>query len=275
MNRLKLKLLFIISLSIFSVSVSAQGVGDLRWETGPKESYIGDKAKITVPDGYVFLGAEDTAKFMEMNQNLPSGNEYLFAPDDLRWFAVFEFDPVGYVKDNETLDSQSLLDTVIEGTKQGNIERRKRGWGTMTILGWKSQPRYDGNTNLLEWAFLAKSDADSSQIINYNTRLLGRSGVMTVVLVAEPNVLDASVAEFKRAINGYRYMAGEKYTEYRKGDRVAQFGLAALIAGGAAAVATKKGLWAVLAGFFATAWKFIAVAFFGLLAWIKSLFKSK
>jgi len=56
---------------------------------------------------------------------------------------------------------------------------------------------------------------------------------------------------------------------------VAEFGLAALIAGGAAAVATKKGFWAVIAGFFAAAWKFIAVAVVGLLAWLRSLFKGK
>ena len=40
-------------------------------------------------------------------------------------------------------------------------------------------------------------------------------------------------------------------------------------AGGAAAVATKKGFWAVIAGFFAAAWKFIAVAVVGYFAYKK------
>lgn len=48
-----------------------------------------------------------------------------------------------------------------------------------------------------------------------------------------------------------------------------------MIAGGAAAVATKKGLWAVLGGFLAVAWKFIAAAFVGLAAWLGSQFKKK
>ncbi len=69
---------------------------------------------------------------------------------------------------------------------------------------------------------------------------------MTVVLVADSLELKSSVNSFKHALAGYHFVEGEKYSEFKKGDRVAEFGLAALIAGGAAAVATKKGFWAVL-----------------------------
>jgi uncharacterized membrane-anchored protein len=60
---------------------------------------------------------------------------------------------------------------------------------------------------------------------------------------------------------------GERYAEFKQSDRVAEFGLAALIAGGAAALATKKGFWAIIAGFLAAAWKFVAAAVIGVLAW--------
>ena len=76
-------------------------------------------------------------------------------------------------------------------------------------------------------------------------------------------------------LTGFQYLPGETYADVQEGDKIAEYGLAALIAGGAAAVATKKGFWAVLAGFFATAWKFIAAAVVGLGAWFKSLFKKK
>ena len=188
---------------------------------------------------------------------------------------MFEFSPLGYVKDDETLDAQELLDTVTEGTKQGNVEREQRGWATMTILGWRFQPRYDDESKLLEWAFLAKEDRNNTEIVNYNTRLLGRRGVMEVVLVAEPEILDSSVAEFKQLVGGYSFVSGEKYADYREGDRVAEIGLAALIAGGAAAVATKKGFWAAIGAFLAAAWKFIAAAVVGVLVWVSSLFKRK
>lgn len=266
---------FITLLSFTSIQAQTNPLAELDWQVGPTKGFIGNKAKIHVPDGYVFLQSEDTKKLMELMENIPGENEYVFAPDDLNWFAVFTFSPVGYVKDNESLDAQSLLDTVTRGTEQGNIERQKRGWSTMSILGWRFQPRYDKQSKLLEWAFLAKENKSSSQIVNYNTRFLGRTGVMEVVLVADPDTLDSSVAAFKKAINGYSFTSGERYADYRKGDRVAEFGLAALIAGGAAAVATKKGIWAALAGSIAAAGKFLFAGVIGLFAWFVSLFRRK
>jgi uncharacterized membrane-anchored protein len=266
----------LVLMSINSVYAEEEDpLAQLNWQVGPTQGHIGDMATIHVPEGYVFLGANDTKVLMEMMENIPGENEYVFAPDGLAWFTIFQFDPVGYVKDDEELDPQELLDTVTLGTEQANVERRKRGWGTMSILGWKFQPRYDRQNNLLEWAFLANDDASNSMIINYNTRLLGRSGVMSVVLVADPENLDASVAEFKNTLSGYDFISGERYAEYREGDRVAEFGLAALIAGGAAAAAKNKGIWAAIVGFFVAAKKFIVVAALGLFAWIGSLFKRK
>ncbi len=42
----------------------------------------------------------------------------------------------------------------------------------------------------------------------------------------------------------FTWKAGESYAEFREGDKVAEYGLAALIAGGAAAVAIKTGFLA-------------------------------
>jgi uncharacterized membrane-anchored protein len=271
---------FLVSLLVW-VSVNAETetetnpLAALDWKFGPTEGKIGGEAKIQVPEGYGFLGAGDTKKLMEMMQNIPGENEYVFAPDDLAWFAVFTFNPVGYIKDDETLDADSLLDTVTAGTEQGNVERRNRGWSTMTILGWRFEPRYDEYSKLLEWAFLAKDDGSNEEIVNYNTRILGRTGVMEVVLVADPDILNSSVSTFKNVIDGYNFVPGERYADYRKGDKVAAFGLAALVAGGIAAVASKKGAWAAIVAFVLAAKKLVIAAVLGLLVWIGSLFKRK
>jgi len=277
MRSIRSGLVLFIALLVTWVSVYAETnpIAELDWKIGPTEGSIGKEAKIQVPEGYVFLGSRDTKKLMEMMQNVPGDNEYVFAPDDLSWFSVFTFNPVGYVEDNETLDAEALLDSVTQGTEQGNIERRKRGWGTMTILGWRFEPRYDQQSKLLEWAFLAKDDNSSDLIVNYNTRILGRTGVMEVVLVADPESLDASVSTFKTSIDGYSFVPGERYADYRKGDRMAEFGLAALVAGGVAAVATKKGVWAAIVAFVLAAKKLVIAAVIGLLAWLGSLFRRK
>jgi uncharacterized membrane-anchored protein len=228
-----------------------------------------------VPNGYGFLDAADTKKFQELNHNLANGREYLLAPAKFNWFALFEFEPIGYVKDNEKIDADEVLRTVRDGTARGNEERKKRGWDTMTVVGWDFPPQYDKRAKLLEWALVGKDDRTGDQVINYNTRILGRTGVMSVVVVAQPAVLNQAVAEFKGLLGGYHYVSGERYAQFRKGDKVAEYGLAALIAGGAAAIATKKGFWALLASFFAAAWKFIAAGAVAVTATFKRLFQKR
>ena len=137
-------------------------ISDLPWQVGPTKGQIGDKATIDVPEGYAFLGAEGTRQLNEMLQNPPTGaDEYTLAPKDLNWFSFFSFDDVGYVKDDEKLDTADILASIKEGTEASNAERRKRGWETMRIEGWSFQPQYDKQLNLLEWAILA--EAENSQ----------------------------------------------------------------------------------------------------------------
>lgn len=277
MGYLRLALGFVAFLFFgLSHAQEANPLAELAWQRGPSEALIGDKATIKVPAGYVFLGAADTKKFMEANHNVSSGQEYLLAPENLQWFSLFAFEPIGYVKDNETIDADAVLDTVREGTKQGNEERKRRGWSTMSIVGWRFKPQYDRDSKLLEWAFVGRDDATGSDVINYNTRLLGRSGVMDVVLVSDPGILDTAAATLKTMLTGgYQFAPGEKYSEFKQGDRVAEYGLAALVAGGAAAVAAKKGVFAVIGAFLAAAWKFVLALVVGAIAWLKSLFRKK
>jgi uncharacterized membrane-anchored protein len=112
-------------------------------------------------------------------------------------------------------------------------------------------------------------------VVNYSSRLLGRSGVMSAVLVSDPGTLAADTLQFKTALRQFSYVPGEKYSEFKSGDRIAEYGLAALIVGGAAAVATKKGFWSLLAGFFAAFWKVLVGVGVAALAGLGSLFKRK
>lgn len=273
----RLTTLFLLLVSISCAHAQEPNpISQLDWKLGPMKATIGSQGTLQIPQGFAFLGAEETKKFMEINHNFSSDKEYLIAPASLDWFATFEFDPSGYVKDDESIDADSLLKTVKENTRSSNEERRRRGWGTMSVTGWRFPPRYDQQSKRLEWALLAADDQTNAPIVNYNTRILGRTGVMRIVLVADPSGLDNSVATLKTLLSNYEYLPGQKYAEFREGDHVAEYGLAALIAGGAAAVAAKKGLFATVAGLLAAAWKLVVAAVIGAFAWLKSIiFKKK
>jgi uncharacterized membrane-anchored protein len=251
-------------------------VEKLPWQVGPTKVQIGSHATFDVPEGYAFLGAQDTVTLNELMHNPPDhADTYTLAPRDLHWVAMFSYEDTGYVKDNDDLDADAILSSVREGTEAANKERKERGWGEVHVVGWSFKPKYDPQIKSLAWAIRAKSSETGHDIVNYNTRLLGRLGVMDVVVVTGADEMAGAVNEFKDALGGFSFVPGETYAEYRAGDRVAEYGLAALITGGVAAVAAKKGFFTVVAGFLAAAWKFVLAGLVALGAWLKNLFKGR
>jgi uncharacterized membrane-anchored protein len=231
-----------------------QGGQSISWQTGPDTGRLGSVAQIRIPEGYRFTGRDGARTFMEVTQNPVSGDELgvLLPPEDSDsdWFVVFEFDNVGFVKDDEKndLDGSAILDSIKRGTEAANKERRKRGWTELNILGWHTAPRYDSVTNNLTWAIRASSDNGES--VNYSVRLLGRRGVMDVDLVLSPDQMTTTVPAFNELLTGFEFTTGNRYAEFVKGDKVAAYGLTALVAGGVGAAAAKSGLlgklWKVL-----------------------------
>ena len=227
---------------------SAQGgESDIPWEEGPAMAKLGDIAEIKIPEGYRFAGREGVRRFMELTQNPVSGRELGVlvspgGPDDDTWFVIFEFNPIGYVKDDEKgkLDADAILSSLKAGNERGNEERRKRGWSTLDLQGWSTPPRYDAVTNNLTWAIRASSEG--SDVINHSVRMLGRHGVMDADLVLGPSQVATAVPEFDNLLSGFQFSTGNRYAEWVKGDKVAAYGLTALVAGGVGAAAAKSGL---------------------------------
>jgi uncharacterized membrane-anchored protein len=233
-------------------------VDALPWQAGPTTGKIGGTATIAVPQGYKFLGPDGARKLNTLMENpSPDVDEYVLVKNDYQWIAFFSFTDSGYVKDDEKLDADDLLKTATEGTEASNEERRDNGWAPIHVTGWAFKPQYDASSKQLEWAFRLKGEGSDGESINYNTRLLGRRGVMEVLVLTSQEDLQAGVADFKTKLPGFTFNPGEKYAEFRSGDRVAEYGLAALVTGGAAAVAAKKGVFAALGVFLLKMWKLV------------------
>lgn len=246
----------------------------LRWMTDGAAQNIESVARLQAPSGYAMLNPDDTRKLMELLHNpTDSTAEYFWGPKSDKWFAVFSYEKTGYIKDDEKVDADAVLASIKAGTEASNKERQRRGWEPLTITGWQFPPRYDANTKRLEWAVAASSAGHT--IVNYNTRILGREGVTKVILVSDSAVLNEAVAEFNQAITSFAYVDGERYDQFKAGDKVAEYGLAALIAGGAAAVATKTGFWKALVGVLVAGWKVVVAALLAVGAAARGLFKRK
>lgn len=216
---------------------------DLGWQRGPCVGQIGDQAQIQVPEGYRFLPTGDAGRFMEMNDNITSGAEVgVLQPKDGRWFLVFEFEECGYVKDDEKdkLDASQMLKELKEGQEQANAERKKRGMASMQLVGWATPPAYNEKTHNLEWALRLKSEGH--EFVNHNTKILGRHGVMVVTWVGDTEDMATALPKCQKLLSAFSYTSGNRYAEFRKGDKIAEYGLTALITGGTAAVLLKTGI---------------------------------
>jgi uncharacterized membrane-anchored protein len=249
----------------------------LDWVKGPTTVTLSGNSTLKLPDDYVFLDAANTARFEELTHNLSGGKEVLIGPRSLQWAAYLVFSDDGYVKDDEKIDADAILSSLKSSTERANEERRRRGWETMRIIGWAVPPAYNTTTKRLEWATLFESQSERG--VNFFTKILGRRGVTSVVLVSSPEDQAASVAALNQVLTGYDFDAGERYAEYKPGDKVAEYGLTGLILGGAVAAAAKtgllKGFWKLIVGFAVAAWKVLAAGVVAAIAGLKSLFSKK
>lgn len=248
----------------------------IDWADGPLTGRLGDVAEIKIPAGYRFAGKEGTRRFLELTQNPPNGNELgVIVPDvdpgdknQEFWFIIFEFNQVGYVKDDDRdkLDADALLKSIKENTEESNQERARRGWPAYHVTSWVTPPFYNTSTNNLTWAMQGYSQEGEKRdtSVNYSVRILGRRGTMNVDLVLDPELVKGVVPKFETLLTGFSYQQGSSYSDFRAGDKIAEYGLATLVAGGATAIAAKTGLLAKL-------WKLIALAFAALVGFLKRM----
>jgi uncharacterized membrane-anchored protein len=94
---------------------------------------------------------------------------------------------------------------------------------------------------------------------------------MEVVLVCDPSELQNNLPAFNNLLAEYKFSTGETYAEYKPGDKLAKYGLGALVLGGAAVGAAKLGLFASLAVFLKKGWKLVVLAVVGIAAMFKKV----
>lgn len=237
---------------------------------------LGGVAKIAIPKGYRFTHGSGTSRVLELFGNLPQPSASgMLTTEGFGPWIIFSYDDSGHVKDDEKNDinADELLALRREGLAESNKVRKERGIHELAILGWAMPPRFNDTTKTLEWAVRIQSlDGTGGESVNYETRLLGRTGSMKVQLVCDPTEFQPLLAEFQKVMGGFSYVEGQRYAEFRQGDRIAEYGLTALVAGTGAFAAAKMGLFGKLGLVFAKLGKAAILLVVGALAGLKKLF---
>lgn len=263
----------VVALSFPALAAETEKAKDIvKWQDGPGVANLKNTAEVKFPEGFRFANGDDTRRLLRAAGEPTSGQELgMLQSKEREWSVFFDFSDDGYVKDDDKdkLDPDKILKSIKKGNDYGNEERKRQGVPPLNITGWKKEPFYDEATHNLEWAIGAESEG--RPIVNYNVRLLGRRGVMEVILVCDPEKLPETLPAFKELLAGYSYKSGETYAEYKQGDKLAKYGLTALVAGGAVAVAAKTGLLAAIILFLKKGWKLVVLGVVAIGAFIKRL----
>lgn len=258
--------------------------GTLKYQEGRVE-LKGGIGTITLSEGFRYVDPAGTETLLTriwgnpamdpkpLGMIVPKGFDPL---ERESWCVIIEFEQDGYVKDDDadTINYTKLLKDMQEGTREANKERVKDGYPTVELIGWAKPPRYDKQTHKFYWAKELKfGDSERENTLNYNLRLLGRRGILVLNAVASM----AQFPEIEKAtpeiLNMVDFNEGHRYADYTPGsDKVAAYGLAALVAGGLAA---KTGLLKGLLVALLAMKKVVIIAVIAIGAFIKRLINGR
>ena len=220
------------------------------------------KAVMHLGDRYYFLPAADAKRVLvEGWHNPPETAEgvlgMVLAKDTTIfnnvWGAVITYEDTGHVADTDaqSQDYGTVLKGMQEGAESQNAERKQAGYPAMHLVGWAQPPAYDAGTHALIWARELALEGDPVNGLNYDVRMLGRTGVLSLNMLASMKDLGdvrTAAQSFGKSVS---FEPGAAYTDFDAStDKAAEYGLAGLVAGGVAlGVAKKVGLLAIILKF--------------------------
>ena len=114
-------LIVFISISFLLFLIPTQCLSqpiELNWIPGPQTVNLGNNlAQIDLGKDYQFANSEDTRKLMEYYGNPPNPDivgSITPKHGDASWFILFNYSPLGYVRDDErdNIDSTAILESI-------------------------------------------------------------------------------------------------------------------------------------------------------------------
>ena len=257
-----------------------QLIDSLRYQSG-KINVDAAHATLNLNSEFRFLDAADAQKVLSELWGNPPDDEVLgmlvpvsapLSDPKKSWAVVITHENEGYVSDKDAagIDYDAMLKEMQEGTAEANAERKRLGYPEVQLVGWATKPHYDASTNKLYWAKELAFDGGREHALNYDIRVLGRGGYLSLNAVAGMNQLHQIEGEMQKVLALTEFDPGQRYSDFNAStDKVAAYGIAALVAG---AIAAKAGLFAKLFVLLLAFKKFAIVGFIALAALVRKLF---
>ncbi|AQQ68919.1 hypothetical protein Mag101_15740 [Microbulbifer agarilyticus] len=229
----------------------------------------GGVASLEVPESFYYLNPQDSKVVLEeiwgnpeseltMGMLFPVGSTPF---DGDSWGVSIEYSEEGYIRDDDAadIDYSDLLQDMKASTREESKYRVENGYESISLVGWAEAPYYDAEQKKLYWAKELTFGSMDTNTLNYNIRVLGRKGVLVLNFIAGMTELEDIKQNRDTVLSMASFNPGYKYEEFDpEVDKVAAYGLGALVAGKALA---KTGVLAGLLLFLKKFWVLIPLAF--------------
>lgn len=284
------RLVAVFALLFLAASVAAQEgdskakvkefLDSLHYQTG---SVAIDRAHATLElaSGFRFLDANDAQRVLhDLWGNPPDGDVVgMLVPQSASlideknsWVVVISYSNDGYVSDAEagSIDYDKMLRDMQQHDRDANPERERQGYPAVELIGWATPPHYDSTRNKLYWAKELSFKGAREHTLNYDIRVLGRGGFLSFNAVAGMHQLALVQEKMPAVLEMAQFDAGQRYADFNSTtDKVAAYGIGALVAG---AIAAKAGLFAKLLALLIAFKKAIIVGFLAVVAALRKFF---
>jgi uncharacterized membrane-anchored protein len=240
-----------------AVMTAEQVEASLSYQKG-KITLPGSLATLDLPPTFRYLSPADADRVLVQGWGNPPDNDKtlgMIVPADVSplsktgWGVLITYEADGHVSDSDADDIKydELLKDMQASVLENNVARKEQGYSAMTLLGWAEAPSYDKVSKKMYWAKQYKSEGSTGTDLNYNIRVLGRQGVLVLNAIASMDQIEHIKKEMKHVTAFTDFTAGNRYADFNAAtDKTAEYGLAALVAGG---VAAKLGLFGKLFAF--------------------------
>lgn len=239
-------------------------------------------ASLHLGANYRYLSPGETEKLLVAWGNPDgSGTQGAIVPSEVDpfadngWAVILTYSDEGHIDDSDAakIDYDDMLKDMKKAEVDQNEARKDAGYEAVHTVGWAEKPRYDATSKKLYWAKELDFEGSQEHTLNYDVRVLGREGVLSMNAVGSMSQLSQIRGDMQPLLQVAEFNEGHRYADFDpKTDRLAEYGLGALVAG---TVATKLGLFAKLGALFLAFKKFIIIGVVAVGGFIARLFGKK
>ncbi len=198
-------------------------LASLRFQKGEQQLADG-VATINVGAGYEYLNSEDATRVLSEVWGNPEGKpvlglimpEHQTPFDANSWGVVLRFHAIGHVADGgrQRTDFPALITPLKAQAVRLNAARRAAGYADAEILGWASLPHYELARHVLQWSTILQIQGNQGRTLNYEVRLLGRRGVLSMSIVANANQFPEVQQRIPAIVSMVRWSPDAEYEAY-------------------------------------------------------------